>query len=436
MINRFIRALAKWYTSQCSICNTSIIETIIISNKEEKPCKQCKNQIVLGRILLKTILIFMKIKIDDLSSLSSDKETMPLINSIFRGIGKYGIKAIKIGIPLYVVFDITTKCNLKCIHCYSSTYNEELTTNEVYRILDNLYEAGAGIVDFGGGEPLLRDDIFDILSYSKRIGIYTSISTNGLLIDDFCIKRLNELKIDHICISLDGAKIETHDYIRNKKGTYEKIINCIRKCVNAGINTQVSTVFMNSNIDELEDIFNLLNKLHINGWYVYDFIPAGRGSEIKDEVLNAKERQKLFERLQGFAASSNISIKPYPYSITVNSASGKDTFFYKKYGQFTEFFKGCLTARWACHVSSNGDLHPCYLIQLKIGNLKQQSFHDIWFDKNITILKELRDRTYLKGVCGICKYKDVCGGCRARAFYSTGDYLESDSCWIKNYDIS
>ena len=216
MIDRFVRFIAKWYTKKCTKCNTSHIEIITKKNKEKNLCKKCKNQNILGKILFKTIIFFMKIDIDDISNLSSDNETMPLINSLFRGISKYGLKAIKIGIPLYVVYDITTKCNLKCIHCYSTTNYEELKKNDVKHVIDNLFRGGASIIDFGGGEPLLRDDIFDILSYSKSIGLYTSISTNGILLDEDCINRLKTLKIDHVCISLDGAKPETHDYIRNK----------------------------------------------------------------------------------------------------------------------------------------------------------------------------------------------------------------------------
>ena len=93
-------------------------------------------------------------------------------------------------------------------------------------------------------------------------------------------------------------------------------------------------------------------------------------------------------------------------------------------------FKGCLTARWMCHISSNGDLHPCHLLPQKLGNLKQENFDEIWFDKNNVLLNELRNRSLLKGKCGICNYRDVCGGCRARAFWKTNDYLESDTCWI------
>lgn len=432
MLDSLVKTLAKWCSKRCSTCNTTHVEAVLNSFKENILCPECKKQIIFGKILLKTIMVYTKIDSDDLSDLSSDKEAMPLINALFRGISKRGLTTMKIGIPLYVVFDITSRCNLKCIHCYSSAQKEELSTSDVYHIIDMLYEIGAGIIDFGGGEPLLRDDIFDILSYSKSVGLYTSISTNGILLNEDCIQRLKTFKIDHVCISLDGAKPETHDYIRNKKGTYEKTINGIKNCLKAGINTQISTVFMKSNIDELADIYSLLKSLDVDGWYVYDFIPAGRGRELKDEILNPKQRQQLFAHLQEFAVSSNMSLKPYPYSITINSACGKDTYFYKKYGRLTELFKGCLAARWVCHISSNGDLHPCHLLPHKLGSLKQQAFGDIWFDNSNHILKELRDRTLLKGNCGMCRYRDVCGGCRARAFWSTDDYLESDSCWIKN----
>jgi radical SAM protein with 4Fe4S-binding SPASM domain len=374
----------------------------------------------------------MKIESSELGDLSSNAEAMASINAFFRSISKQGRIAIKFGIPIYAVFDITNRCNLSCLHCYSSEQREELTTTDVYHVLDKLSTAGVGMIDFGGGEPLLRTDIFDILTYSKHLGLYTSISTNGILLDENCVKRLKILNIDHVCISLDGAKPETHDHIRDKNGTYEKTISGIKNCVNAGITTQISTVFMNSNINELRDMYTLLESLHVTGWYIYDFTPAGRGKELQQEILTPEQRKRLFEYLQDIAPSSKITLKPYPYLITINSACEKDTYFYKKYGRLTEFFKGCLSARWVCHISSNGDVHPCHLLPHTLGNLTQETFEDIWFNKNNPVLKELRDRRLLKGTCGKCTYRDVCGGCRAQAFWKTDDYLEGDSCWIKN----
>ena len=431
MFDSLIKTLAKWYSKKCPECSNTCIEAILKSFREETICLECKKRIFFGKLILKIILLYMKIDSSDLSDLSSDKEVISSTNALFRGISKQGLMTIKIGIPIYVVFDVTSKCNLKCIHCYSLEQNEGLTTNEVYHIVDMLYEAGVGMIDFGGGEPLLRKDIFDILSYSKDLGLYTSLSTNGTLLDNDSIKRLKALDIDHVCISLDGAKPETHDHIRNKKGTYKKTIEGIKNCVTAGINTQISTVFMRSNIDELADLHNLLESLNVDGWYVYDFIPAGRGKEIQDEVLGPKQRGQLFTKLQELAPSSRISIKPSPYLLTVNSACGTDTYFYRTYGKLTEFIGGCPAGRWTCHISSNGDLHPCYLLPHKLGNLKQDTFEDIWFNSSNPVLKELRNRTLLKGTCGKCKYRDVCGGCRARVFWKTGNYLESDSCWIK-----
>jgi radical SAM protein with 4Fe4S-binding SPASM domain len=432
MFDPLVKTLAKWYSRQCSMCGITRIEAVLNNFKEKISCPECRKHLTFGSIMFKTLMVYMKMDSSKLSDLSSDKEAMTSINALFRSIGKQGRTAIEIGIPIYVVFDITSRCNLSCIHCYSSEQQGELTTTDVYHVLDMLYKAGAGMIDFGGGEPLLRKDIFDILSYSKQLGLYTSISTNGTLLDTSCVNHLKALNIDHVCISLDGAKPETHDRIRNKKGTYKKTINGIKNCVKAGINTQMSTVFMKNNINELVDIYNLLDSLNADGWYIYDFVPAGRGKELQKEVLNPKQRKRLFEYLQDLAVSSKMTIKPYPYLITINSACGTDTYFYKKYGRLTELFKGCLSARWVCYISSNGDLHPCHLLPHKLGNLKQETFEDIWLNKNNPVLRELRDRTLLKGNCGNCKYRDVCGGCRAQAFWKTGDYLESDRCWIKN----
>jgi radical SAM protein with 4Fe4S-binding SPASM domain len=432
MRNPLVKPIALWYSKQCSVCGMTRIEAVLHNFNEKISCPECRKHLAFGSILFKTFMVYMKIDRSELSDLSSDIEAMTSINAFFCSIGKQGQRAIEIGIPIYAVFDITNRCNLSCLHCYSSEQREELTTTDVYHVLDKLSTAGVGMIDFGGGEPLLRTDIFDILTYSKQLELYTSISTNGTLLDENCVKRLKALSIDHVCISLDGAKPETHDHIRDKNGTYEKTISGIKNCVNAGITTQISTVFMNSNINELRDIYTLLESLHVTGWYIYDFAPAGRGKELQQEVLTPEQRKRLFEYLQDIAPSSKITLKPYPYLITINSACETDTYFYKKYGRLTEFFKGCLSARWVCHISSNGDLHPCHLLPHILGNLTQETFEDIWFDKNNPVLKELRDRRLLKGTCGKCTYRDVCGGCRAQAFWKTDDYLEGDSCWIKN----
>jgi len=430
ILDPFVKTFAKWYLRKCSKCDTTYIEAVLNSFKEKNSCPECKKQIIFGKILLKTIMFCMKINNDDLSNLSSDEELIYSIKALFRGISKRGFMGIETGMPLYVVFDITNKCNLKCIHCYSAEQKGELTTKEAYHILDMLYKSGAAMVDFGGGEPLLRKDIFDIISYSKKLGFYTSISTNGTLLNKTCVTRLRSLDIDHICISLDGAKPETHDFIRQKKGTFLKTIDGIKNSINAGMNTQISTVFMKNNVDELCELYHLLESLKVNGWYIYDFIPAGHGKEIKNNVLDIEQREKLFKQLQELAIFSKMSLKPYPDLVTINSSLDKKSYFYKAYSQLTEFIKGCPTGRWTCHISSNGDLHPCHLLPFKLGNLKQENFEDVWFKNNNQVLKELRDKTLLKGNCGICKYRDVCGGCRARAFWETGNYLESDNCWI------
>ena len=432
MFDPLVKTLATWYSKHCSVCGSTRIEAVLHNFNEKISCPECKKHLAFGSIMFKTVMVYMKMERSELSDLSSDKEAMTSINALFRSIGKHGRAAIEIGIPIYVVFDVTSKCNLSCIHCYSSEQQGELKTTDVCHVLDMLSIAGIGTIDFGGGEPLLRTDIFDILSYSKQLGFYTSISTNGVLLDENCVKRLKTLGIDHVCISLDGAKPETHDHIRDKKETYEKTISGIKNCVNAGITTQISTVVMNSNINEVRDMYTLIESLHVDGWYIYDFVPAGRGKELQQEVLTAEQRKRLFDYLRDIAPSSTMTLKPYPYLITINSACGTETYFYKKYGRLTEFFKGCLSARWVCHISSNGDLHPCHLLPHVLGNLTQESFEDIWFKKNNPVLKELRDRRLLKGTCGKCTSRDVCGGCRAQAFWKTGDYLEGDNCWVKN----
>lgn len=427
-----IKIIATWYSKRCSRCGTPRIEALLHHYHKKIDCPECNRYHVFGTILFKLLTMSMKIEGSELRDISSNAEAMATINAYVRSIGKQGRLGMNVGIPIYTVFDVTNKCNLRCLHCYSSDYHDELSTTDVYHILDKLASAGVGTIDFGGGEPLLRTDIFDILAYSKRLGLYTSLSTNGTLLDEDCVKRLQKIPIDHVCISLDGVRPETHDYVRHSKGTYEKTIRGINTCVQAGICTQISTVVMNSNLNEVRDLFSLLESLHVDGWYLYDFVPAGRGKDLQHEVLTADQRQQLFALLQDIAPTSTIPLKPYPYAITINSACGTETYFYKKYGRLTEIFSGCLSGRWVCHISSNGDVHPCHLLPHSLGNLTSESFEAIWFNNRSPVLRELRVRSLVKGACGACRYRDVCGGCRAQAFWKTGDYLASDSCWLKN----
>ena len=432
MRNPLVTTIAAWYSSKCLSCGTPRIEVLLHSYHEKITCPECRTHLLFGGIFFKILMRSMNIDSNELGELSSNAEAMASINVFLRTIRKQGRLAIEFGIPLYAVFDVTNECNLGCIHCYSSEQQEELSTTEVTHILDKLASAGVEMVDFGGGEPLLRTDIFDILAHTKQLGFYTSISTNGILLDEHCARRLKQLNVDHVCVSLDGARPETHDRIRNKKGTYEKAINGVKNCRSAGMTTQISTVVMKSNINELRDMFTLLESLHVDGWYIYDFVPAGRGKELHQEVLTPEQRKRLFEYLQDIAPSSTMTLKPYPYLITLNSACGTETYFYKKYGRLTKFFKGCLSGRWVCHISSNGDLRPCHLLPHVLGNLTQETFEDIWFNKKNRVLRELRERRLVKGTCGECTHRDVCGGCRAQAYWKTGDYLEGDCCWVSN----
>lgn len=431
MLDVVVKTLARWESKKCSQCGTPRIEAVVKNFKEKSSCSECEKHLPFATILFKTAMMYLKMDSDELRNLSSDQETRATITALVRGISKQGLRVLKTGLPLYVVYDVTNKCNLNCIHCYSSERQEDLETNDVCHILDQLSEVGAGIIDFGGGEPLLRDDIIEILSYSKKRELYTSISTNGILLTEDVAQDLKKLGIGHVCVSLDGATAPTHDRVRNKDGTFEKAIQGIKNSVHEGITTRVSTVLMKNNVIETVDIHQLLRRLNVNDWYIYDFVPAGRGKNLQEQTLEPNQRKQLFEQLQNLAASSTISIKPYPYLITVNSACPTASYFYRKYGRLTEFFKGCLSGRWVCTISNNGDLYPCHLLPFKLGNLIQENIQNIWFNNKNPLLAQLRQRRLLKGVCGSCQYRESCGGCRAQAFWRTGDFLESDLCWIQ-----
>lgn len=427
IVDPLIRHVAAWYDKRCSSCATIRIETLV--REPTNTCRACRRGQTISMLLLKTMAMTMGVPLKELREFATDAESMAIMVALARGVHAHGIRAFRSGFPVYAVFDITNHCNLHCIHCYSEDTQTDLETNEVFGVLKQLSDTGVGVIDFGGGEPLLRPDIFDILQYSKKLGMYTSMTTNGTMLDQATARRLKDARIDHVCVSLDGASPQVHDYIRGTNGAFDNAIAAITTCKACKIPIQVSTVVMRRNMSDLVALSSLLASMQVDGWYMYDFVPAGRGAGLQNEVLSEEQRRHVLECLLGIEPTFPGQIKPYPYLITRNAAD-QQTSFFNKYGRLTQLFKGCLSGRWTCHVSNNGDLHPCFLLPSRLGNLTHESIDSIWFNPENAVLRTLRNRRLLKGDCGQCRHRDVCGGCRAQAYWKTGSYLDSDSCWI------
>lgn len=337
--------------------------------------------------------------------------------------------------PQIVSYAVTRACNLKCSHCHANAKENmpnELTLEEATQTINEMGTLGTEVIIFSGGEPLLREDlILNLTEYCNDLGIITAILTNGVLLDHKKAWKLKEAGMMAVGIPLDFATPELHDTFRNMPGAFESAINAIEVCLKVDLKVVVTTMVLKSNIDEIPKLINLLANLGVEQVVLYDFIPVGRGKDLKDLIISPKQRAKLIdwiyktqeEKEMFFLISGGDPL--YPGAILEmhkhNEIKPPD----KLLRQFL------VNAPIGCHAGihyfslrPNGDIYPCPFLQVNVGNIRDKSLSEIWY--NSKILNELRNRSLLKGKCGECEHRETCGGCRARAYAQTGDYLASD----------
>ncbi|UCF13352.1 MAG: radical SAM protein, partial [Thermoplasmatales archaeon] len=364
------------------------------------------------------------------------------IANVLKGIATFGVhRPFITGAPILVVWDITYACNLKCKHCYADagkSLDGELTTEEVKMGIDKLSNSCVPIIAFSGGEPLVRKDIFELTNYADDKGMYVAIATNATLIDKIKAQEMSDNGVRFVQISLDGASAEIHDRFRGIKGVFNKTIKGIEHCVDQGFFVNIATTATHYNYEEIPKIIDLCEDFGVNWFMIYNFVPTGRGSFISENDLTPMEREELlkllWEKLKNGSNVNVLSTAPQFARVALESEIGEDNkivpthFANPELGgelvSLAEFIGGCGCGRLYCAIRPNGDIEPCVFFPLKIGNIKNDEFEELW--SNNTILGELRNKDILEGNCGDCKYRYYCGGCRARAYGYTGNYLASD----------
>lgn len=368
--------------------------------------------------------------------------------NVLMGIATFGIqRPFVTGAPFLVVWDVTYACNLKCKHCYANAgkaLTDELTTEDAKTVIEQLDRASVPMLAFSGGEPLVRKDIFELTKYASERGIYVAVATNATLITKKKAKEMKEAGVGFTQISLDGASAETHDSFRGVKGVFDKTVKGIKNCVNEGLFVNIATTATKNNYEEIPKIIDLCEDFGVNWFMIYNFIPTGRGRFISKNDLTPQKREELlkmlWERLRNGSKVNVLSTAPQFARVALEAEIGQDKKIVPTHfanptlsGQLinlAEFIGGCGCGRFYCAIKANGNIEPCVFFPLNIGNIKNDDFAGIW--KNNKILKELRNKDILEGNCSECKYRYYCGGCRARAYGYTGNYLASDPGCIKN----
>lgn len=342
--------------------------------------------------------------------------------------------------PFMVSYSITTKCNLKCKHCYSESVDQaapdELSTEEALQFIDDLAGWKIGFLVLDGGEPLCRDDFLDIVKYASSRGIKTGIGSNGTLINKAMAKKMLDAGVRSIAISVDGVDAQTHDSFRGASGAFEQTLKGIEACHNSGLPFQFNTVIRKETLPQLEDILHMAVDYGANAAEFFDLVVAGRAKqECQEQVLSHDERKQAMEWLTQAQTDCPIIIRVPAcpmYPLLLQEKQIKPKRFPAEMLQRVPYYgRGCAAGMPMGYVmvKSNGEVNPCMLLQVKLGNIREQSIISIW--ENSPILAELRRRELLKGECGDCLYRGTCSGCRGRAYEETGDMMAADpGCWL------
>ena len=342
--------------------------------------------------------------------------------------------------PFMVSYSITTKCNLKCKHCYSESVDQaapdELSTEEAFRLMDDLSKWGIGLLIIDGGEPLCREDILDVMKYASSKGIRTTVGSNGTPIDEGMARKILDAGVMSVAISVDGANAQIHDSFRGISGAFEQALKGVEACRTAGLPFQFNMVIRKETLSQLEDMLRLAVDYGADAAEFFDLVVAGRAKqECSEQVLSHDERRWAMEWLAETQEDCPIIIRVpacpmFPLLLQQKQVQPKH-FPVEMLRRVPYYNRGCAAGMPMGYVmvQSNGEVNPCMLLQVKLGNIREEGIISIW--ESSPVLAELRQRESLKGECGDCSYKVTCSGCRGRAYEETGDMMAADpGCWL------
>lgn len=340
--------------------------------------------------------------------------------------------------PFLVVWNFTDACNLRCKHCYQGAMEgpspDELTTVEALEAVDMTANAGVSYIAMSGGEPLIRRDFFQVADRIKERGMAFSLATNGTVLSRETVERLKGSGCLYVQVSIDGMR-ETHDEFRGAE-CFDRAVQGIRNTVDSDMVVGVAMAVTRHNLSEVGKVIDLTEELGADIFMHYNFIPVGRGKEIVEQDISPDEREGLLEMMISESQRRRVALlstaPQYSRVCTgygVLSLTHFDTFGQQKGRRediqfLAEFVGGCGAGRLYWALQPNGDLTPCVFIPIRLGNIREDDFLEVW--RNSDALNRIRNRAEFKGRCGTCPSRNICGGCRARAYSYFNDIQESD----------
>jgi heme b synthase len=337
--------------------------------------------------------------------------------------------------PKWIAWEITRRCNLKCVHCRSSSGLEakghpDFTLDEAKRVLDDIASYAKPVVVLSGGEPLLRPDVFEIATHGTSLGLRMCLATNGTLVTQEICGKIKAAGIKMVSLSLDGASAEVHDDFRCQPGAFAGTLNAARLFKENSISFLINSSFTKRNQDEIPKIYQLAKEIGATAWYMFMIVPTGRGEDIMDELIAPEDYEKLlvwhYDMEKG---EKDILVRPTCapnyYRVVLQQAKEQGDDYQRRTLQFsTGGSKGCLAGQLISLIDVDGNVLPCSYFPMAAGNIREKSFREIW--ERSELFQDLRNFKAYKGRCGVCEYVNVCGGCRARAYAVTGDYMAEE----------
>jgi AdoMet-dependent heme synthase len=346
--------------------------------------------------------------------------------------GSEGTEKIMENTLRMIAWEVTRSCNLNCLHCRAAAscgpYAGELSSEKCLTLIDEIAVLSSPVIILTGGEPLLRPDIFEIAAYGTQKGLRMVMATNGTLVDESTVKEMIISGIQRVSISIDGKDAQSHDAFRGEPGAFEVAMRGINALMSGGMEFQINTTITTANLHQIKAIHDLVLKSGAAAHHIFLLVPTGRGRDLASQAITAADYEETLLWFHQESLTSEIQLKatcaPHYFRI-MHQNKIKGTGSVKKTGgHFSESTRGCLGGISFCFISHLGRVQPCGYLELNCGNVQEQSFAEIW--EKSSVFGNLRDYGRYGGKCGRCEFIKVCGGCRARAYEATGDYLAEE----------
>jgi len=320
--------------------------------------------------------------------------------------------------PSLISWNLTQRCNLRCPHCYMSAGKkavDELSTAECLALLGEMQGLGTEMVILTGGEPLLRKDIYELASATSERGMWVVMGTNGVLLTDTVAQKMIECGVKGVAISIDSIDAERHNSFRGGPNAWEHSVRGLEVAKANGLEVLVQTTVMEMNRHEIPQLIEFAREKGAWSFNLYFLVQTGRGLQMNN--LGVEATEEMLEDLVEVQESYR------PMLVRSKCAPQFKRIAYHR-GKAGLESGGCMAGTEYCRITPEGDVTPCPYMTVSAGNVREQSFTEIW--QSSSVFQDLRDPGRLKGRCGACEFKELCGGCRCRAYAGFDDYLEED----------